>query len=142
MFSCILQVSVWPTLLMGTRVTPQESHNPANPFRLSKDLPINPISTEVFATARHWIEVCTMTHGRCQARDKTFAPSRLVEVMDDEGNHVRLCSPKQPVRFAALSYCWGSTTQPSTTMGNVSARYTELDSSILPQTLHDAVAAT
>ncbi|KAF1829228.1 HET-domain-containing protein, partial [Decorospora gaudefroyi] len=42
-------------------------------------------------------------------------------------------------RFAALTYCWGSTQQSSTTTANVASRFSYLNTFMLPQTLQDAL---
>lgn len=62
-------------------------------------------------------------------------PTRLLNLVDG----VRLCSPGQPVPFAALSYCWGTGEQSITTKANLQTRLDEIDPSELPQTLQDGV---
>jgi hypothetical protein len=56
----------------------------------------------------------------------------------------RLClySPEGPLRYTALSYCWGGHKQDQTESSNVAGRYEHIDISTLPQTLKDAILFT
>jgi hypothetical protein len=88
-----------------------------------------------------WIEICLRDHVKCitsTVRD-TFVPKRLIQI----GQHnCRLLSSTSPVRYAALSYCWGTIKQLSTTKATVDMRYDDLQCQQLPQTIQDAIAMT
>ncbi|KAF2127844.1 HET-domain-containing protein, partial [Dothidotthia symphoricarpi CBS 119687] len=84
-----------------------------------------------------WIASCVATHHDCTIFNKSI-PKRLIKLDGD----ACLRSPETPVRYAALSYCWGSFKQPTTTKANVAIRYNHLNISNLPQTLKDAVVMT
>ena len=65
-------------------------------------------------------------------------PKRLLNVQ----GQVFLKSPGEPVRYSALSYCWGGHNQHQTVASNVAARHEHIDTSTLPQTLKDAIRFT
>ena len=50
-----------------------------------------------------------------------------------------MSSPATPVRYAALSYCWGGYREYVTLSTDVAARHQSIDVSNLPQTLKDAL---
>ncbi|KAF2629229.1 HET-domain-containing protein, partial [Macroventuria anomochaeta] len=84
-----------------------------------------------------WIDQCRDTHQVCStsANEGTSRPKRLLRLDKD----ICLASPTEPVRFAALSYCWGTNKQPITTNANLTTRYGYLEFSNLPKTLKDAI---
>lgn len=86
-----------------------------------------------------WIRECVESHKECALTEQKFIPTRLIQLNATDSHNTRLASPATPVRYAALSYCWGSSAQSKTTKANVSARRTHLDTSLLPQTLQDAL---
>jgi hypothetical protein len=53
-----------------------------------------------------------------------------------------LASPATPVKYAALSYCWGTTRQDVTNVANLSDRYKQFSIRNLPQTTQDAIYMT
>jgi len=110
-----------------------------NPFRLSRDINLDPNSRHALYVAKDWIDACSQTHERCISRRTDFHPSRLIQLAEDVTQGVRLYTPTHPVKYAALSYCWGSTPQASTNTSNVASRFTHLDPSLLPKTLQDAL---
>jgi hypothetical protein len=65
-------------------------------------------------------------------------PKRLLRLDD----RLCLCSPEGPLRYTALSYCWGGHSQHQTESSNVAGRYEDIDISTLPQTLKDAILFT
>jgi hypothetical protein len=89
---------------------------------------------------RGWIEECTEHHNPCidYTINKVFVPKRLINLK----GCCRLESVESPVRYAALSYCWGPIEQPSTTKSNVALRYNSFQYKELPQTLQDAILMT
>lgn len=87
-----------------------------------------------------WVDDCVRTHSFCAAYNAPddFVPKRLIKL---DGN-ARLVSPVAPVRYAALSYCWGLHKQPSTVKSNVAACYNSMDISNFPNALRDAILMT
>lgn len=53
---------------------------------------------------------------------------------------MRLRSPKGPVHFAALRYCWGTGEQSITNKANLKAHLEDIDPSNLPHTLQDGIS--
>lgn len=89
---------------------------------------------------RGWIDECTEHHNSCNDYNinEAFVPTRLINLK----GRCRLESAESPVRYAALSYCWGPIEQPSTTKSNVALRYNGFQYKELPQTLQDAILMT
>ncbi|KAK4236581.1 heterokaryon incompatibility protein 6 [Achaetomium macrosporum] len=115
----------------------------------------SPASPEGFSQIRTWLRDCEAHHGTaCRPATPGPLPSRLIDV--SHGDTLRLyCPPPvptstppsadQPIRYAALSYVWGSTPQPfQTTTLSLPARLSAsgFPLSSLPQTLQDAVRVT
>jgi hypothetical protein len=65
-------------------------------------------------------------------------PKRLLRL----DGRLCLCSPEEPLRYTALSYCWGGYKHHQTESSNVAGRYEDIDYSTLPQTLKDAILFT
>ncbi|KAH7076257.1 heterokaryon incompatibility protein-domain-containing protein [Paraphoma chrysanthemicola] len=113
-----------------------------NPFFSSLDIPRNPRSNELLGKLKAWLLNCD-THSECVSMEGDFVPARLICITDEaDGYDTRVSSPTDQVRYAALSYCWGSSEQPTTTKANLPARYTGFQSSILPKTLQEAIFVT
>jgi len=100
----------------------------------------DPGSDQLVAKVRDWINECVDSHERCVTLVGAVAslPKRLLQVQ----GQVCLVSPVEPVRYAALSYCWGGHDQHQTAASNVAVRHEHVDVSNLPQTLKDAIQFT
>lgn len=112
-----------------------ERHNPV-PL-LKHDISADPSSVALLNEIKDWIKHCEHEHPICNDAGQAgnFTPSRLLKL--DDG--VSLCIPHESVHFAALSYCWGTSKQPTTTKANLQARLGHVDVAELPQTLKDAI---
>jgi hypothetical protein len=86
-----------------TLIWPRDSQNPF-PISSSEICP-EPLSPQMISKIRGWIDECSEQHGRCveYTINKVLLPRRLINL---KGN-CRLESAESPVRYAALSYCWG-----------------------------------
>lgn len=112
-----------------------------NPFPVSSfEICPEPLTPPMASKIRGWIDECTEHHNHCidYTINKAFVPKRLINLK----GRCRLESAKSPVRYAALSYCWGPIEQPSTTKSNVALRYNSFQYRELPQTLQDAILMT
>jgi hypothetical protein len=90
---------------------------------------------------KDWIDRCRIEHRHTPLR-YDCKPTRLLKLMQDGVESVRLCSPVVPVDFAALSYRWGLGKQSETTSRNVLERSKSLEISGFPKTLRDAIYVT
>ncbi|KAJ8113820.1 hypothetical protein OPT61_g4140 [Boeremia exigua] len=118
-----------------------EPHNPWNPFPIaSQDVCSDVLSPTMFSKIQKWIATCTYQHEKCVTSDMkdSFFPKRLIKL----GPFDRLILPQSPVRYAALSYSWGSLKQHVTTSNNITSRFSRLDSQQLPMILRDAIQMT
>jgi hypothetical protein len=87
-----------------------------------------------------WIDECLSAHTACAVSTAggQFIPKRLLKLDGD----ISITSPTEPVRYTALSYCWGTCGQPMTTRANLAVRKRGFSPSILPKTLQDAILFT
>lgn len=121
-----------------------ESQDTSSPFRKPSRMCRDPKDPSLYRKIKGWIDMCESHHTPCvngQSTDTDF-PRRLIRLPKDGNLSARLVEPEVPVQFAALSYCWGRTPQPSTTRANVLPRHSCLDTTMLPQTLQDAIFVT
>lgn len=90
------------------------------------------------------IDTCVDGHGRCNRISPTSQvrlPTRLIDCTDLE--HPRLVLTQDKVgRYLALSYVWGEEEPYQTTASNISAHLAGIDTSLLPQTILDAIYVT
>lgn len=117
----------------------------SHPFRVIDHVGSTPASQNTIAKVKHWMRQCEKDHG-CTVDEKydatPFVPTRLIEVVPDREDVVRLASPTQRVEYIALSYCWGLTRQNTTQKENLELRGKELEVQSLPRTLQDAICMT
>jgi hypothetical protein len=98
---------------------------------------------------REWLVNCDLNHLRCYntLSDETGSPSLILDVSVSAisgPDNVRLCRVGgRTILCAALSYCWGEE-QPSATLNSNLSTYllNGIDTSLLPQTIQDAVTVT
>lgn len=87
--------------------------------------------------ASQWISRCVQQHG-CTEGDKPLLPSRVLDVASGS---VRLVIPARSTtgRYAALSYCWGSVGNLTTTSSNLDKRTAEIEWDEIPNLIQDAI---
>jgi len=93
----------------------------------------------VFETIDDWLSECENSHTSCSG-DNLSPPKRLVHVKGD------LPTPKlrlfvdisEPLRYIALSHCWGLSTPFTTTTETLAERMAGISWEELPQTFKDA----
>jgi hypothetical protein len=100
-----------------------------------------PTICSAIAKITKWMAHCVSNHPRCTLVND-FVPTRLVELDEYRSDVVIISSPAAPVKWLALSYCWGSSTQSSTTKSNIKTRKQYLTVAELPKTLQDAIKVT
>lgn len=106
-----------------------------------KDFDQDADSTASLDVIKQWIDHCQMTHDHALPGHYR-RPSRLIKLSKSEEHKAQICSPRILVKFAALSYRWGSDANSATLKTNVKERYKKLVTSDFPQTLQDAVRVT
>ncbi|KAH6663722.1 hypothetical protein B0J14DRAFT_644693 [Halenospora varia] len=102
----------------------------------------NTNSPAAFERATAWLNNCVKYHDGCKAPVPEFFPSRLIDVGPLDGKvKPFLCNPKEPVSYAALSYCWGQDLEGilSTTLQNLTAHYESIHAESLPRSIFDAL---
>ena len=93
---------------------------------------------------RTWLSSCLQTHTQCDEKSQRVMPSRVLDVgSNHDCPHIRLqATGGQTGAYIALSYCWGTPTQPKTTKDNLAMRESRIALEELPQTIQDAVKVT
>ncbi|KAI0384266.1 heterokaryon incompatibility protein-domain-containing protein [Hypomontagnella monticulosa] len=95
---------------------------------------------------RHWYNMCSKTHVTCQAgqlRLHPFAPTRLIELQDDDHGNIYkwtlVCpEPGVSVPYLTLSHCWGTSKHTCLTESNYQEFLKGSPISTLPRTYQDA----
>jgi hypothetical protein len=92
---------------------------------------------------------CDSKHSRCHHNQTAveIAPSQPTRILnisriDDtvyDTIRVVLVPPKDPIRYAALSYCWGGPQANALTALNYESHSRSINISLLPRTIHHAV---
>ncbi|KAI8665648.1 hypothetical protein LRP88_03847 [Fusarium phalaenopsidis] len=121
--------------------------------RLSPDSLDHDLDHLVEKLIKPWIHNCTTgkgLHKDCDRRrreqsDTQSAPTRLIDVGNDQSGTVRLVVPAEEFptetpNYFALSYCWGLGNDPAkTTRDNIKDRQQAINTSQLPKTIQDAI---
>ena len=94
----------------------------------------------VFEMIADWISECDCGHGSCFLK-ATSSPKRLLHMQGDLPKpDIRLEENlSEPVRYIALSHCWGRSTPFTTTTETLTQRLTGISWDELPQTFKDAI---
>lgn len=105
-------------------------------------------SQDALPLAKRWLNQCEANHKLCNTLPVAatpFTPTRLLFV-GDSVPRLRSCSASDraiPVRYAALSHCWGFLNDPiCLTTDNLVAFQKEIPQSALCKTFRDAIDVT
>jgi len=98
----------------------------------------------IISCAKNWIDTCLHTHKNCQHTIDAPLPSRILEVLNTNGQpSLRLSrTDRTQGDYAALSYCWGEDQLAKLKSHNLWAYLKNIDESTLPKTVLDAVNVT
>lgn len=111
-------------------------------FGISLPSPLNltPGSHESFSTIRRWLRRCER-HSCCKDSHNWQRPTRLVDVGNKDSKDVRIfiTNPERPVKYAALSYCWGGDQKSKTVFETLEKRCRGFPLAELPKTIRHAV---
>ncbi|KAK4118794.1 HET-domain-containing protein [Parathielavia appendiculata] len=131
--------------------------DPASQHISSRPPNPSPGSPEAIDQVKAWLHDCDLHHGAACRPPITGSslPSRVIDVSDPTGTlrlHPTTTIPSslppnlhvKPLRYAALSYCWGGPQPFQTTLSTLSARQqgSGFPLTSLPPTLQDAVLLT
>jgi hypothetical protein len=107
-------------------------------FREIAAEPKNPLGQKL---AKKWIEDCLHNHTSCDSGIAAQMPTRLLDTLPNEDNaELRLIKDFTfPVKYAALSHCWGGCETAKTTSDNIDSMTRSIQLSNLPKTFQDAV---
>lgn len=98
--------------------------------------PINtaPSSEATFTMVQGWLQTCLSSHMTCRdcvKSDLAFMPTRLIEIT--RPNYRLYETAGRPVEpYAALSYCWGTTGQLTSTRSTYQSHLAGIDPQALP----------
>ncbi|KAK2769598.1 heterokaryon incompatibility protein [Colletotrichum kahawae] len=96
-----------------------------------------------FARASLWLRNCVEKHPACRPSDPDFGPRGLLRIQSPSDDQVTLVESSRigPLRYAALSYCWGPDTSGvrTTVTSNMPSHARGIHVSELPQTVQDTI---
>ncbi|KAF4630083.1 hypothetical protein G7Y89_g8055 [Cudoniella acicularis] len=98
-------------------------------------------SSESLSLISKWTEECFSSHENC-IQAPHVPPSRLIDVGTTETDVVKLCfglDSSNPLRYCALSHCWGLMQPLTTTTETLTKRSTGIRFTELPRTFQDAI---
>ncbi|KAH0559419.1 hypothetical protein GP486_004066 [Trichoglossum hirsutum] len=102
----------------------------------------NPLSYQNVKKIKLWLKECGKKHKICNSNKTSFSPTRLIAV-GSSGDPLRIVlSEGRPLKYVALSYCWGKPeiVAPSMTKStNLTDRLAGFPEAGLPRTLQDAI---
>jgi hypothetical protein len=112
----------------------------------------DPLSPGSISSIRAWLSSCdhqtNSTHKACSITEAPYVPCRLIS-LDPQESSMRLrlihgidVHTHDPVRYAALSYCWGGPQKKQLTRANRVLYEDDISWHTLPKTLRDAVTTT
>lgn len=110
--------------------------------RVSSPLNLTPGSYESFSTIRRWLHRCESERHPCCKNSRNWqSPTRLVDVGNKDSKDIRIyiTDPERPVKYAALSYCWGGDQKSKTVCGTLEKRCRGFPLAELPETIRHAI---
>ncbi|KAK4450163.1 heterokaryon incompatibility protein-domain-containing protein [Podospora aff. communis PSN243] len=117
----------------------KEKPSPLRAFRCSTE------SSYTGDVARRWLKQCQTAHRACRAREcfRSFVPTRLVRVGIEGCCLVdQFHSGDIPIRYAALSHCWGADVLLSLTTESFDLMKVGIDTTMLSKNFQDAISIT
>jgi hypothetical protein len=107
---------------------------------LPSPLNLTPGSDKSFSTILRWLRRCER-HLCCKNSRNWQRPTRLIDVGNKDSKDVRIyiTDPERPVKYAALSYCWGGDQKSKTVWETLEKRCRGFPLAELPKTIRDAI---
>ncbi len=102
-------------------------------------------SEHMLALAAKWIHSCVVGHDSCNVLSSSRPPpSRLLDISDSKAlmkvKLVQFDQDCEPVKYAALSYCWGGNAPYKLQSSTVKDLYAGVRLEKLPKTIQDAIS--
>lgn len=94
---------------------------------------------------RHWLQICEQSHTECAVSRDQQPPTRLLELQEDGGVHLRLTSElpdSKGMKYVTLSHCWGKLSFTRLGKDTFSSFEQQVPSSALTKTFQDAISIT
>jgi hypothetical protein len=129
--------------LVRTGANGRLQDDPAARYISYRPLEQSPKSLNSHALFHKWVQECDSSHAECVKRDNVVLPTRLIDVgLGEDSRDPRLCTPSSGSKgkYAALSYCWGTSQNLTLTSDNLADLLKCIPLEDLPQTLRDAVS--
>jgi hypothetical protein len=94
--------------------------------------------------AKSWLENCVENHTLCSSDGEQTLPTRILDLkpLDSEGSIRLVEHVRQHERYAALSHCWGTTPQFTTTKATFLRRKDRIPLGQLTKTFRETVQVT
>jgi hypothetical protein len=128
---------------LGVDIIPDPQERPPRPMCLDTG------GEEALLLARWWLRRCKSEHSACSSLDNEVMglerPARLIYVGTDLDEELRLYPIMEPCavpEYLALSYCWGKTQFKTLTSQTIDEYKRNIDYSVLPKTIQDAINVT
>jgi hypothetical protein len=102
----------------------------------------DPISRECIERVKEMMTLCEKAHPHCQAPTPAVLPRRVVDIGTSISDMKLYESDTETGEYIALSHCWGSSQNLTTTKASISERKRGLVWDTLPRTFQDAVSIT
>ncbi|PQE22128.1 HET domain-containing protein [Rutstroemia sp. NJR-2017a BBW] len=127
-------------MTLATSREPFRETNKANPLFHSRIVKRD-LKTELVADLiRYWHQRCVADHEFCCDNQGSTVPTRLLDIGLAERPFIRLIETSdEHKKYIALSYCWGKIKQPRTLCENIEAFKSNIEESMLPATIRDAI---
>ncbi|KAK3377535.1 heterokaryon incompatibility protein-domain-containing protein [Podospora didyma] len=106
----------------------------------------NVLDGSCISIIKGWMRTCIERHSTCRASGPPSLPTRLLDAGDTstDTSVVRLIAskslPLSTTSYIALSYCWGTGAQLTTTLATLSTRQEGIPIDTMPATHRDLVA--
>lgn len=114
------------------------------PFFAAREIVADTTHETAFQRMRSWLANCVTNHDCYSEKANRGGPRRLLRVREESGDEDRIFLVEdlsRTVRYATLSYCWGTdlTDVVRTLKANKAAHMKEIPTASLPKTVQDAV---
>jgi len=93
---------------------------------------------------RRWMQICQREHPECSNTPQSSLPTRVIDVGTIQLEEVRLHTTAKTDTgpFVALSYCWGTSGNLTTTISNLAAHSRAIPWPCIPKIMRDAIQIT